>query len=338
MFCKNGELVYRCANDPHHVWEDGVRLTPFRRSLPGCLSIEQRQGLDIYMPTAVTGDTMEEYVPVFLVSEQSGDITNAFNQWTGLCPPTDDHDCCVKVYFSFNYFDFSDNIDSPGFVLNDIEVTGCKPACSGENRIYVNSTAEWMYRRASPSPSDTLVRAFYTGRRAPNILPGYEALSLYQFMTAATGMWFGLINAQDRTETQECSHHASVMENPGTYDDAIDLTPQDICQFRKLYCDHSVGLDVDEAHDAAGLSLSQNIPNPFSTMTAIPYSLAKPGHLRLSLYNAQGEEIRTLLDQRTEAGTYTFGFHADHDVPPGTYWYVLKVDDATHARQMILVR
>jgi hypothetical protein len=26
VFCKNGVAVVRCASDPHHVWEDGVKL------------------------------------------------------------------------------------------------------------------------------------------------------------------------------------------------------------------------------------------------------------------------------------------------------------------------
>jgi hypothetical protein len=129
------------------------------------------------------------------------------------------------------------------------------------------------------------------------------------------------------------------MENPATEDDPIDLTREDMCQFKKLYCDHEVGLGVDDEEGAgSGLSLSQNAPNPFSTMTTIPYNLQRSGDVSLRIYDETGREVKNLVDRHMDPGTYTYGFHADEAMPAGAYWYILRVDGITVSKQMILVR
>ena len=48
--------------------------------------------------------------------------------------------------------------------------------------------------------------------------------------------------------------------------------------------------------------LSPNFPNPFNSLTQIPYRLAAPGRVRLEIYSVLGQLVRTLVDEDQAAG------------------------------------
>jgi len=96
-------------------------------------------------------------------------------------------------------------------------------------------------------------------------------------------------------------------------------------------------------------TLAQNFPNPFNPVTTIQYSLPEPGRVSLTIYNLQGQLVKTLLDAEQPAGTYNLDWGAVDDsgafLSSGIYFYHLKVTDpATGAliqnqeRKMILLR
>jgi len=51
-------------------------------------------------------------------------------------------------------------------------------------------------------------------------------------------------------------------------------------------------------------SLDQNYPNPFSRVTRIRFGMPISGWVRLSLYDASGRELVTVLDEERPAGTH----------------------------------
>ena len=77
-----------------------------------------------------------------------------------------------------------------------------------------------------------------------------------------------------------------------------------------LLWDMSPYITPPTAIDAASLSLPAqtallaNYPNPFNSRTQLAYRLAAPGLVRLELYNALGQPVRTLVDQFQAAGAY----------------------------------
>jgi hypothetical protein len=93
---------------------------------------------------------------------------------------------------------------------------------------------------------------------------------------------------------------------------------------------------------ASMFSLFQNYPNPFNPLTRIEYELARPAALRLSIYNALGLEIRTLVDARRAAGRYAAVWdgtnNAGRSCAAGVYWYRLQAGDVVQSQKMILLR
>ena len=78
--------------------------------------------------------------------------------------------------------------------------------------------------------------------------------------------------------------------------------------------------------------LSQNYPNPFNPTTHIQYSLPRAADVRLAIYNAAGQRVRTLADESQEAGYYLYTWDARDDagaaVASGNYIYRLETGAA----------
>jgi len=92
----------------------------------------------------------------------------------------------------------------------------------------------------------------------------------------------------------------------------------------------------------AALHLGPNHPNPFNPQTSITFALPRAEHVRLDILDPRGRLVRTLVDERREAGDHAVIWDgADQDgrqVPSGTYIYRLQSDDLVRARTLTLVK
>ncbi|MAT38756.1 MAG: hypothetical protein CL946_04050 [Ectothiorhodospiraceae bacterium] len=86
-----------------------------------------------------------------------------------------------------------------------------------------------------------------------------------------------------------------------------------------------------------GYELAQNIPNPFNPSTVIRYTIPGSEHVRLTVYDALGREVRTLVDERRPAGQHSVRFDAA-GLPSGTYIYKLHTPHYTETKRMVLTR
>lgn len=86
-------------------------------------------------------------------------------------------------------------------------------------------------------------------------------------------------------------------------------------------------------------SLQQNYPNPFNPSTKINYDLKNSSFITLKVYDIMGREIATLVKQAQQAGSYSIDFKSDkYGLSSGIYFYILRTDNFSQTRKMILTK
>lgn len=98
----------------------------------------------------------------------------------------------------------------------------------------------------------------------------------------------------------------------------------------------TIGVD-DNLVNPNQYSLSQNYPNPFNPATTIQYSLPIAGNVTLKIYNLLGQEVKTLLNEYQNEGSYKYTFDASH-LPSGVYFYVLNSGEYSSVKKMMLLK
>ncbi len=84
-------------------------------------------------------------------------------------------------------------------------------------------------------------------------------------------------------------------------------------------------------------SLSQNYPNPFNPKTVIRYSLSENRFTELKVFDAQGREAATLVNETQNAGNYEIEFNGNN-LPSGIYFYRISAGNFETVRRMILIK
>jgi hypothetical protein len=91
-----------------------------------------------------------------------------------------------------------------------------------------------------------------------------------------------------------------------------------------------------------GYALRQNYPNPFNPTTSINYDLAAKSHVRLAVYNLQGQLVKMLFEGEQIAGSYKAEWNATDlngsNVPSGVYFYRLDGDGYSKTLKMTLMK
>jgi len=71
---------------------------------------------------------------------------------------------------------------------------------------------------------------------------------------------------------------------------------------------------------------SQNYPNPFRGTTSVELFLPEKKKLNLSIYDANGRMIKSILNESRDAGYHLIQFNAD-DLSPGIFYLRMETDD-----------
>lgn len=84
-------------------------------------------------------------------------------------------------------------------------------------------------------------------------------------------------------------------------------------------------------------SLGQNVPNPFNPRTSITFHLSRPGDVNLTVYDALGRKVATLIEGKMRSGSHSVTWNAEN-FSSGTYHYVLENDGKSFVRKMTIVK
>jgi hypothetical protein len=83
--------------------------------------------------------------------------------------------------------------------------------------------------------------------------------------------------------------------------------------------------------------LSQNYPNPFNPITNIKYQIQKPGLVTLKIYDITGREIKTLVNEIKNPGSYIVTFNGS-EFASGVYFYRIQAGDFAQVKKMVLIK
>jgi hypothetical protein len=83
--------------------------------------------------------------------------------------------------------------------------------------------------------------------------------------------------------------------------------------------------------------LSHNYPNPFNPSTTIEFDLPKSTYVRIEIYNAAGQKVQTLLNEKMSAGSHQVEFNAQN-LSSGVYFYRIEAGEFVDVKKMILLR
>jgi len=85
-----------------------------------------------------------------------------------------------------------------------------------------------------------------------------------------------------------------------------------------------------------------SFPNPFNPTTTIKLTLPRASDVSLRVFNIRGELVRTLVDDRLEAGIHDIVWDGKADrgnqVASGVYFYETKAEGETKISKMALVK
>jgi hypothetical protein len=84
-------------------------------------------------------------------------------------------------------------------------------------------------------------------------------------------------------------------------------------------------------------SLRAAYPNPFNAVTRLAYSLPRAAHVRLTVFDVTGREVRTLVDDRREGG-YHEVFFDGAGLPSGLYLVRMESGSFSAVRKLLLVK
>jgi hypothetical protein len=103
------------------------------------------------------------------------------------------------------------------------------------------------------------------------------------------------------------------------------------------------GIEEKNSSGKAGeFGLLQNYPNPFNPSTTIEYRLPQAGNAMLKIYDNLGQVIRTLVNDRQQAGLHRANWDGRDargvGAPSGIYFYTLQTAGFSDSGKMTLVR
>jgi photosystem II stability/assembly factor-like uncharacterized protein len=98
-----------------------------------------------------------------------------------------------------------------------------------------------------------------------------------------------------------------------------------------------VGVEPPNNNIPSDYALGQNFPNPFNPTTTIKYSLPKASFVTLKIFDAVGNEIKSIVNTNRAAGNY-IEYIDMSSFASGVYFYTIKAADFAETKKMIMIK
>ncbi|KAA3658559.1 MAG: T9SS C-terminal target domain-containing protein [Calditrichaeota bacterium] len=141
---------------------------------------------------------------------------------------------------------------------------------------------------------------------------------------------------------------ATVNGQTNFYDDYLDNNGNYFYQVTAVYDEgesppsneaSSQSLDVSQDENVAipnTFTLHQNHPNPVKTVTFINYSIPRPAHVIIKLYNIRGQKVRQIENTHPTGGSFQIDMHVA-DLANGLYIYQMQAGNFIQTHKMVVI-
>jgi photosystem II stability/assembly factor-like uncharacterized protein len=97
-----------------------------------------------------------------------------------------------------------------------------------------------------------------------------------------------------------------------------------------------IGDNYAHKHLNNAVTLNQNCPNPFALSTSIQFQIPISSKVILKVYDIQGREVKTLVNEEKPAGSYTVNFESG-GLSSGIYYYRLQVGESVQIKKLCIL-
>jgi hypothetical protein len=100
--------------------------------------------------------------------------------------------------------------------------------------------------------------------------------------------------------------------------------------------------EVDDAVPTLTTNLKSNYPNPFNPSTTIAFDIAKPGNVKIEVFNIKGQKVKTIANELFEKGSHKVVWNGldnnSSQVSSGIYFYRMTTDGYSSTKKMIMIK
>ena len=156
---------------------------------------------------------------------------------------------------------------------------------------------------------------------------GWKLVS-WDLSTGETGTWLGdgVLNGTLRIDSIQLTYTPGSPIIGTFYFDDLRLAQKVM-----------VGITDEKTAIPENFRLYQNYPNPFNPNTTIRFSLPESSPVKISVFDLQGNLVRSLLNEERPAGTHAVTFTAA-GLPSGMYIYKLEAGTFRTSLKMMLMK
>ena len=146
--------------------------------------------------------------------------------------------------------------------------------------------------------------------------------------------------APDKYQYGPYNYLTSIKAKAYTIDSTGDIkfyAPRKSVQMIMIEGKNSPITKIKSAETLDSFNLYQNIPNPSSLSTLIGYQLPKSSFVKLKVFDFQGREISTLVNEQKNAGYQSIQFNTS-SLPSGIYYYSIDAGQYHATKKLVLIK
>lgn len=169
--------------------------------------------------------------------------------------------------------------------------------------------------------------------RTDLIIEGWPVMQ--HFSAVHTDRYVYVETQNDRSELYDLVKDPAQLQN--SIEDPAFLTVMQDLKLRLKNFSTSVNDESPSGQIPASFGLAQNHPNPFYRTTTIRFTLKRPEHVTLRVYDLNGRLVATLANQAMNSGDYALLFDA-RTLPNGMYFYRLQAGVLSQQKKLVVLR